>query len=177
MDLLAAFQSYITYAMMAYFSSDGGALVDRQVIINLQDFGCDISSRGLVCPGELSHTRPDWESWIIASTKRRCLFTMYLFDNIFCTQHNLPTFLGEELASLPVPASKILWEISSRDQWEREYNSFLSAWDGGGLTIDELWPAPLGRIEVRRKRVDRWLETVDEFGMMLFAVTSVTHGA
>jgi hypothetical protein len=176
MELLAAFQAYLTYAMMAFFSADGESLIDRQVIINLQDFGCEISSRGLVCPAEVSHSRPDWESWIVASTKRRCLYTMYLFDNLFCTLHDLPTFLGEELESLPVPASKTLWESSTRESWEKEYNSFLNTWDGGGLRIDELWPAPELVAEARRKRVDKWVESVDEFGMMLFAVTSVTHG-
>jgi hypothetical protein len=101
---------------------------------------------------------------------------MYLFDTLFCTLNGLPTFLGEELESLPVPAPKILWEATTRKSWEKEYNSFLNTWDGGGLRIDELWPAPDSAVEARRKRVDKWVESIDEFGMMLYAVTSITHG-
>lgn len=177
MDLLAAFQAYLNYAMMVFFSTDGDTFINRQVLINLQDFGCELAAGGLVCPEELSHTRPRWESWIVCSAKRRCLYTMYLFDNIFCAKHGIPTFIGEELESLPVPAPKVLWECTSRDIWEKEYNDFLSLWEGSGLHIDELWPVPESGREARRKRVDKWLGSVDEFGMMLFAVTSVTHGA
>ena len=163
---------------MVLFFADGqsGELIDRQVVINLQDFACDVASSGLICPAELSQQRPDWESWIIASTKRRALYTMYLFDNIFCSLNGLPTFLGEELESLPAPASKTLWEASNRAVWKIEYNNHLSAWAGEALRIDELWPAPETSVEERRKRVDKWLGSVDEFGMMIFAVALVTHG-
>ncbi|RWA14926.1 hypothetical protein EKO27_g207 [Xylaria grammica] len=55
-----------------------------------------------------------------------------------------------------------------------------SDWTEGGLRTDELWPVPEDFKEAdvikRRNRVDRWLEGVDEFGTMLYAVTSCTHG-
>jgi hypothetical protein len=163
--------------MLLFFAGDTtGQLIDRQVMINLQDFACIVASSGLVCPAELSHESPDWESWIIAATKRRALYTMYMFDNVFCSLNGLPTLLGEELESLPAPASKSLWEASDREVWSTEYNNHLNEWPGGGLRIDELWPAPEAGLEERRKRIDKWLGSVDEFGMMLFAVTSVTHG-
>jgi hypothetical protein len=174
-DLLAAFQAYLTYALMAFFSPEGSSIVDRQVMINLQDFGSEAASRGLVCPAEISQARPDWESWIVASTKRRTLFTMYLFDNLFCTLNGIPTFLGKEIDGLPAPAAKILWECRNRATWEKEYNFFLNSWDGSGLTIDELWPDLEGGTDTRKRRVDKWVESVDEFGMMLYAITSVTH--
>ena len=177
MDQLAAFQAYLIYAMVLFFAEDQSRqLIDRQVMINIQDFACDVASSGLVCPAELSHQRPDWESWIVASAKRRSLYTMYLFDNIFCSLNGLPTFLGEELESLPAPASKTLWEASNRAVWETEYNHHLSEWPGGALQIHELWPAPETGVKERKKRVDKWLGSVDEFGMMIFAVTLGTHG-
>jgi hypothetical protein len=163
--------------MILFFADDQpGELIDRQVMINLQDFACDIASSGLVCPAELSQQRPHWESWIVASTKQRSLYTTYLFDNLFCSLNGLPTFLGEELESLPAPASKSLWESSNRATWTIEYNKHLNEWPGGPLRIDELWPAPESGIQERRKRVDKWLGSVDEFGMMLFAITLATHG-
>lgn len=177
MDLLAAFQSYLIYAMMAFFSSDNDeSPVNRETMINLQEFACDITCTGLVCRGELSNARPDWESWIVASTKRRSLYTMYMFDSVFSSLEGLPSFIAEELESLPAPSSKALWEASRRNVWEREYNLHLSSWEFGGLTINELWPLPATGAEERRERVSRWLRSVDEFGMMMFAVTSITHG-
>jgi hypothetical protein len=56
----------------------------------------------------------------------------------------------------------------------------LAEWDEGSLCIDELWPIPEGigesLIAKRRHRVDNWLENLDEFGIMLYTVTSCTHG-
>src|ERR1700744_63305 len=130
MNLLAAFQAYLTYAMGLFFSAlPDESLIDRQDTINLQEFASDISSTGLVCPAELAHARPDWESWIVASAKRRTLYTMYMFDNIFCSVNGLPSFLGEELESLPASASKSLWEAPGREVWEKEYNRYLSIWE------------------------------------------------
>jgi hypothetical protein len=176
-DQLAAFQAYLIYSMMLFFSPQyGQSLIDRQVMVNLLDFACDMATTGVVCPAEIANSRPDWESWIVACTKRRTLYTLYFFDNIFCTARGLPTFIGEELASLPAPARKTLWEASDRTAWEKRYTIHLTEWPDGALRIDELWPGPeLGKDE-RRRRVDRWLETVDEFGMMLFTVTHLTHG-
>ena len=108
--------------------------------------------------------------------KRRSLYTTYLFDNLSCSRNELPTFLGEELESLPAPASKTLWEASKRAVRTTEYNTHLSEWPEGSLRIDELWPAPETSIEERRKKVDRWLESVDEFNMILWAITLATHG-
>jgi hypothetical protein len=162
---------------MLFFSAQyGQPLIDRQVMINLLDFACNISTTGLICPAEMSNARPDWESWIVSSAKCRTLYTLYFFDNIFCSAHDLPTFLGEELESLPAPARKNLWEASDRSLWEKRYNMHLTEWPCGALRIDELWPGPELGSDERRRRVDRWLESVDEFGMMLFTVTHITHG-
>ena len=177
MNQLAAFQAYLMYAIMLFFAdSQLGQLIDRQVMINLQDFACEVANSGLVCPEELSHSRPEWESWIVASIKRRALYTMYMFDNVFCSRNGLPSFLGEELEGLLAPASKTLWEASERAAWNIGYNRYLHDWPSGGLRIDDLWPPPETGSEGRRKRVEKWLTDVDEFGMMLFAVTLVTHG-
>jgi hypothetical protein len=178
MGQLSAFQAYLIYSMMLFFSSPyGQSLIDRQIMINLLDFACDVSVAGLVCPAEVSKIRPDWESWIIACAKRRTLYTLYLFDNVFCSAHNLPTFLGEELESLPAPARKSLWEAADRKVWEQTYMAHLTEWPDGGLRIDELWPDLSQDSREKQQRVDRWLQSVDEFGMMLFAVTHITHSA
>jgi hypothetical protein len=183
LDLLGAFQAYLIYAIMLFFSPlhpatpNASPLITRETMINLQDLACTITNTGLACPAELTHSRPDYESWIVADTKRRTLYTMYMFDTIFSSLEGLPSFIAEELAGLPAPASKALWEAKGNAEWEREYNLHLGNWEGKGLTIDELWPIPVRTaVEARRGRVDRWLSDVDEFGMMLFAVTSVTHG-
>lgn len=176
-DQLAAFQAYLIYSMMLFFSPKYGQIhIGRQVMVNLLDFACDAATTGVGCPAELTNSLPDWESWIVACTKRRTLYTVYFFDNVFCTTHDLPTVLGVELESLPAPAGKTLWEASNRTLWEERYTAHLAEWPDGALRIDELWPGPEVNRDERRRRVDRWLETVDEFGMMMFTVTHLTHG-
>ncbi|OKL60518.1 hypothetical protein UA08_04290 [Talaromyces atroroseus] len=181
MALLAAFQAYLIYCMVLFFTLNRGSdPFLRQAIMNLQELACSSSHRGLVCTAEEQHARPRWEAWIVAEAKRRTLYAMYLFDSILSAQDGLPTFLGTELYGLPAPTSKYLWRAQTRREWERAYNVYLADWVNGGLYIHELWPIPAdldesGILE-RRNRVDQWLGHVDEFGTMMYAVTSCTHG-
>ncbi|KAF2970908.1 hypothetical protein GQX73_g2704 [Xylaria multiplex] len=90
----------------------------------------------------------------------------------------LPTFVGTELTGLPAPANRALWRAQTRCEWEDSYNSHLADWSDA-FRIDELWSTPEdfeeGDVIKRQSRVDHWLEGVDEFGTMLYAVTSCTH--
>lgn len=180
--LFATFQAYLIYTLVLYFrlnqSCDGGFF--RTAMTCLQDLACSSARRGLVCAADQRRVRPRWEEWITAEAKRRTLFVMYLFDSSLSTREGLPTFFGTELAGLPAAGSRFLWRASSRSEWEREFNIHLAEWADGGLTIDELWPMPedldeagIGR---RKERVDRWLEGLDDFGTMLYAITCCTHG-
>lgn len=182
MSLLAAFQAYLIYTMVLFFRlSQGPSSFFRGAMMSLQELACSCSQRGLVCAADESHARPRWEEWIVAEAKRRTLYVMYLFDSVLSAQENLPTFLGVELRGLPAPASKALWEAQNRGGWEKEFNTFLAEWTERGLTIDELWPVPADydepAIARRQSRVDRWLESLDEYGTMMFAVTGCTHGS
>lgn len=177
---LAAFQAYLIYSMVLFFQlGQGSGPVLRQAMINLQEIACLSAQRGLICSAEQQRARPSWEAWIMAEAKRRTLYVMYMFDSVLSAQDGLPTFLGTELRGLPAPASKALWEAKSRRSWETAYNLHLAEWIEEGLHIDELWPVPPEADEEKiantRSRVDQWLQHIDEFGTMLYAVTSCTH--
>lgn len=177
---LAAFQAYLIYSMVLFFQlGQGSGAVLRQAMINMQEIACSSAQRGLICPAEQQRARPRWEAWIMAEAKRRTLFVMYMFDSVLSTHDGLPTFLGTELRGLPAPASKALWESRTQHNWETAYNSHLAEWIEEGLHIDELWPVPPDMdeesVSKRRSRVDQWLQGIDEFSTMLYAVTSCTH--
>ncbi|KAJ0422941.1 hypothetical protein BJY00DRAFT_299904 [Aspergillus carlsbadensis] len=179
--LFAAFQAYLVYAMVLFFQlNQDGDRQFRDIMTKLQELACASAQNGLVCAADEQRTRPRWEEWIITEAKRRTLYVMYLFDSILSSQEGLPTLLGVELHGLPAPADKLLWQASSRYEWEREYNIHLADWMEGGLTIDELWPTPAGFDESalarRNARVDHWLENLDEYGTMLSAIMQCTHG-
>lgn len=179
---LAAFQAYLIYTMVLFFRLDTVACTNtfRQAMTDLQELACSSSRRGLVCAADQRRVRPRWEEWVIVETKRRTLFVMYLFDSILCTQEGLPVFLGTELKGLPAPSSKSLWQAQTRYDWEKAYNTYMADWTDGVFTIDELWPIPSdmddNHISQRRSRVDHWLENIDEFGTMLYAIMNCTHG-
>lgn len=178
---LAAFQAYLIYAMVLFFRlGDGTKAFLRQAMMNLQEIACSTCRLGLTCLAEQQGTRPKWEAWILAEAKRRTLFAMYLFDSALSRQDGLPTFLGTELQGLLAPGMKRLWGAPSRRDWEIKYNAHLADWSDGFLHIEELWPMPSDweeeRIVNRRRRVDLWLENLDEYGTMMYAVTSCTHG-
>ncbi|KAI0404166.1 hypothetical protein F4802DRAFT_255909 [Xylaria palmicola] len=179
--LLCAFQAYLIFTMVLFFRL--GQIANpflRQAVMNLQELACASAKSGLVCEAEQQRLRPRWESWIVAEANRRTLYTMYLFDGVLSDHDGLPTFVGTELRGLPAPAGRSLWRAQMRLDWEAAYNAHLADWSEGGFRIDELWRTPedLDETDVirRRNRVDHWLEGVDEFGTMLYAVTSSTHG-
>ncbi|KAJ5525644.1 hypothetical protein N7494_012294 [Penicillium frequentans] len=181
LSLLGAFQAYLIYCLALFFKLHQGPQNQlRSAMMNLQTLAHLSSKQGLMCVADQDRTRPKWEEWIVTETKRRTLYVMYLFDSVLSTQEALPTFLATELLGLPSSASKLLWHARSRSEWEREYNIHLAEWTDKSLTIDELWPVPPDMdapdIARRSRRVDHWLEEIDEFGTMLYAVTSCTHG-
>jgi hypothetical protein len=182
MELLATFQAYLVYAMALFLRLEqASTLFLRQAMMNLQDLAWMTTRQGIVCVAEQQHVRPKWEEWIVTEAKRRTLYVMYMFDEVISKQEGIPTFLGVELVGLPASGSKSLWTADARQEWQKRYNLHLADWPDGGLCIDELWaiPSELGEDDVakRRSRVEQWLEDLDEFGMMIYAVTSCTHGS
>jgi hypothetical protein len=165
---------------MGYFSpisDSGAALVTHLTVVQLQELAATVAASGLISGAELSHTRPSWESWIVASAKRRTMYVFYLFNTVFNAMSALPTYVAEELRGLPVPASRNLWDAEDRREWEREYDRHLATWkEEGELKISELWLSEETGTPERRSRIERWVQDVDEFGMMLFAVCTHIHG-
>ncbi|KAI1176765.1 hypothetical protein F4777DRAFT_240936 [Nemania sp. FL0916] len=179
--LLCAFQAYLILTMVLFFRLEQIASPFlRQAMMNLQELACASAKSGLVCEAEQQGLRPRWESWIVAEANRRTLYTMYFLDGILSAHDGLPVFVGLELRGLTAPAGHALWRAQTRSDWEALYNTHLAEWSEGGLRIDELWAPPddFDHADVikRQDRVDHWLEGVDEFGTLLYAVTSSTHG-
>ena len=145
-------------------------------MVTLHELAFRTAQAGLVSQAELARSRPTWESWIIVSAKRRAIFAFYLFSSVYNADNYVPNFLAEELREVYVPDAKRLWGARGRDEWEREYSQYLSEWEDGLMMISELWLSPDTGSTGRRERIDRWVQSADEFGMMLFAVCVHLHG-
>lgn len=175
--LLGAFQAYLLYSMALYFWCGQSGLRDN--VTALQQLASMAISQGVTTATQPWNS-PDWNLWALSEAKRRTTFTMYLFDNLLCATDGLPMFVATELAGLSAPAPGSLWNATSLDAWQRSHNAYLRACDGVVLQINELWSLPPGfsadQACLRRERVSAWLQQVDEYGMMLFAVATSTHG-
>lgn len=148
-------------------------------MINLQELFSAMPLTGLGTAGESFHrTRPSWESWIIAEAQLRTLYTMYMFDNVFSFCQNTTAYIATELCGLPAPSPRVLWGAASGDEWGVEYERFLAAWPSDIPRIEDFWPHQTEAIaKERRERIDRWVESVDEFGMFMFATHIMTHSS
>ncbi|KAJ7157851.1 C6 finger domain protein [Mycena crocata] len=177
--LLSACQAYLLYSIHFFFDpdSESPAMIDTTTIINLQELASAMSLTGMHSSDAVHRIRPTWESWIMAEAKRRTLYTMYMFDNVFNFSQNTDSYTATELGKLPLPSNKTLWAASTKDEWESEYERHVAAWPSSIPRLEDLWPHPVIAVaQDRRERADRWLESVDEFGMFMFAVSSITHG-
>lgn len=175
--LLGAFQAYLLYTMALYFRC--GQCGVRDNVMDLQQLASMLFAQGATTVVQPWNS-PDWKLWILAEATRRTTFTMYLFDNLLCAVDNLPMFVATELSGLSAPAPRSAWDAASLDAWQRAHNTYMSASDGVALQVKELWALPPGftddQARRRQERTSAWLQRVDEYGMMFFAVTTSTHG-
>ncbi|KAM4055766.1 fungal zn(2)-Cys(6) binuclear cluster domain-containing protein [Hirsutella rhossiliensis] len=179
LDILASFQAYLIYCIMAYFfplRQPSIEVVDDDTMAVLQEMAFRTAQSGLICRAGLSRRCPNWESWIVAAAKGRALLAFYLFSNVYNAERLLPNFVAAELRDVAAPGAKRLWAAASRAEWEREYAEHLAVWHDGPFRISELWKSPETGSAARRERIDRWVQTVDEFGMMLFTICAHVHG-
>lgn len=179
-ERFAAFQAHLVYCMVLFFRfSESSRHIRRQSMVDLQTLACASSRDGLVCIAAEASVSPQWESWVIAEAKRRTLFTMYIFDSLLSAEEGAPSFIGTELEGLPGPASRQLWTAPTYKDWKAALDAHRTEWIED-FCVDELWPTPTdfdqSQILMRRRRVDQWLEDVDEYGTMLYAVTCTTYG-
>jgi hypothetical protein len=180
MELFSAFQACLIYSMILFFELVPRSMPFlRQAIINLQEIACATSRQGLAFISEQTPGGfPEREIWHVIEAKRRTLYTMYFLDNLLSAADGLPTYIGHELRGLHAPSSKKLWE-ANHTEWEKEYEDHRLEWGSSRFLLDELWPVDPGTGEYftkrRQKRIGIWVKDVDEFGMMLYAVTSCTY--
>ncbi|KAJ7166590.1 hypothetical protein C8R46DRAFT_899326 [Mycena filopes] len=177
--LLGACQAYLLYSIHLFFSTDpdGSAMINTAAMINLQELASAMSLTGLQPPNVQQHTRPSWELWIISEAKRRTLYTSYMFENAWNFMHGTTSYIATELGNLPLPSCKGPWAATTKETWSVEYSRSIAEWPfDDPPRLEDLWAHPdEAVVKERRARTDRWVESADEFGMFLFAVSSITH--
>lgn len=137
--------------------------------------------------GELENTRPGWEEWVLTESKRRyalvcscqeeylannnpfaltcrTLLALYMFDASWHFSRGMETLTSYELAELPLPTVRHLWEGTDRSKWEYDYEGYLTALNGQRLPrIQDAWPPNVSLAE-------EWYAGMDSFGVTLLAL-------
>ncbi|RDW65850.1 Zn(II)2Cys6 transcription factor domain-containing protein [Aspergillus mulundensis] len=173
-SLLAVLQAVTIYIIILLFPAGGSrpTLPDVNLFRKVQDLVNHTASTGLFLQEEREQMRPDWSAWVHVTSKRRAVLSLYLIHWAYAVFHGIPSFNCRELAFMPAPAAKILWQAQSEQEWNSIYIKWLARWDGHGYIqgeYDQIRPG----IKMQ-PRAEKWLEETDEFGMIMISIVNAT---
>lgn len=169
LELLCAAQAYIIYSIVLLFvdSAERDHTKDQEVILKLQDITLDLASTGLFLKAEKDFTMPTWQEWILMAAKRRTVLVSHLICWAWSVSNGYPDFLCREIGFMPTVEAKTLWQARDEGGFHQSYATWLANWTDGPHTMQELMLISPG-VELP-ERTERWLQDVDELGMMLMS--------
>lgn len=166
-EMLSAAQAYILYAIIFLFADNStrNHVEDQKVILKLQDFTLDLALAGLLLKAEKDSRVPEWQDWILMAARRRTVLVFHQICWAWSVIHSYPQFMCHEIAFMPTVESKILWQARTENEFQQSYTTWLPKWRDGLHIMQELILIDTeGELP---ERMERWLEDVDELGMML----------
>ena len=170
-DLVPAAQSLLLLLIILFFGFETSLTpplsLQAELLVETWDIKQTLATTGLFLDEELEHRKPaSWRDWITVSLKRRIIMSFNHLEWAWSVIHGYPALTCFELAPLPAPAAKYLWQAADQPTWERLYREWLWKWrDEGGYKMVEFFDInPSGSLN---RRSDMWFAEADEFGMML----------
>lgn len=137
-------------------------------MMGLQDMSLALMKSGLLLNAETQSIVPSWEAWIAVASKRRAIQASHTLMWAWSLHHKYPPFGCREVAFMPTPSPKSLWQARDDEEWKGHYSRWLEYWrNGGPHRLEELMLIKPG-IEID-ERTQRWLGEADEFGLLLMS--------
>ncbi|KAH6722103.1 C6 finger domain-containing protein [Leptodontidium sp. MPI-SDFR-AT-0119] len=174
-ESLAALQAITIYAiMLAFPAKDQKSIpfLDTALFSEIQQVVRHTALSGMVLQEENENIMPSWEAWVHVTSKRRAVLTLYLLHWAYSVYHHVPSFNCDELAYIPAPAPKYLWQATSEGQWEELYVRWLAQWQGRQYLQHEFISVAPGPF--LDERTQMWLEDTDEFGILFLSIINAT---
>jgi hypothetical protein len=166
-EMLSAAQAYVLYAILFLFTDSiaRNHAEDQEVILKLQDLTLDLALAGLLLEAEKDSRVPSWNEWILMAARRRTVLVSHQICWAWSVIHSYPQFMCREIGFMPTVESKTLWQARTESEFQQSYTTWLAKWTDGLHIMQELMLIePEGDLP---ERTERWLEDVDELGMML----------
>ncbi|RPB04843.1 hypothetical protein L873DRAFT_1758446 [Choiromyces venosus 120613-1] len=163
-EKIGVLQAALIYGLIRHFEND--PTFDKAAMDSMETMAVNVSLAGLVAKGELEGTRPVWEDWIIAESKRRTMIALYMLDGSFHYARNIPTFTCSDLRDLLLPTLTTLWQSRERSKWEYEYENYLS--DLRGRSLPKV--ADILSTESAYFSIEEWISGMDNFGVTVLAM-------
>ncbi|KAI9154833.1 Ketoreductase CTB6 [Paramyrothecium foliicola] len=170
-SLVATLQSLVIYAIII-LSPDKGwrprTSTDYRIFHRLRFTVQEVVGGGLFLQEERDCSRPTWEAWIAVTSKRRAILSLYLLHWAYSIFHCINSYDCQELAFMPAPAAKVLWQAATEHEWDLRYKKWLARWDGQPYLQGEFFSIVPGVL--LNARADRWLAETDEFGLIMMGI-------
>lgn len=171
--LLASLQSIVIYLLLLIFPTPlqtSQSLISPGLFVQIQTMGHYVASTGLTLHEESTNSRPVWAIWSLIEAKRRAMCSLYLVHWAYSIYHSQVRFdCGRDLARMPGPGAKFLWNASNEQSWNALYERWLEQWDEGR---DFMFAEFMGIDPevVMNRRAEIWLEDADELGFLMLSL-------
>ncbi|KAI1827027.1 hypothetical protein F4861DRAFT_536502 [Xylaria intraflava] len=174
--LLAAMQSLLMLLTILVFPTSRQttlSIVPGHIFAGVRDMAFYVLSTGLTLHEEAASIRPTWRLWAHMEAKRRTLVLIYFLHWAYSVHHGTRHLNCLQLARVPAPAPKWLWQATDEKTWMGLYTRWLVMWDGSGLKYYELFLVEDG--PVMDSRAEMWFEDADELGLLMMAMLNTTR--
>lgn len=145
---------------------------DATIFREIQRIIYDVVKTGLFLQEEKEQARPSWNTWIHVTSKRRAVLSLYITHWAYSVFHEAQGFDCRDLAFMPAPAAKVLWQAGTEEEWNTLYIRWLARWDGRGFLQGEFDKIRPGI--VMPPRAEKWLEETDEFGFIMISISKAS---
>jgi hypothetical protein len=169
--LVAALQALVIYILII-LSPDKtwkpSSSTDYRVFHRIRRTVQEVVNSSLYLQEEREELCPSWDNWIVVTSKRRAILSLYLLHWAYSVFHGVQCYDCQELGFMPAPAARVLWQAGSEPEWNVLYRKWLRRWDGKLYLQGEFFSIEPG--VMLNTRAERWLAETDEFGLIMMGI-------
>ncbi|KAL2068185.1 hypothetical protein VTL71DRAFT_16283 [Oculimacula yallundae] len=170
-ELLSMLQAMTVFIILRISDPDSGTIdFDNSLVETMTLIAIRLERSGFLCDGEVHGYRPTWEEWILMESKRRTVIILFLICLLFEISPNQGGKAMAGLMPLPLPATKLLWQAKTENEWTMLYDDMLLQRQGRGyLSYADLMilGRDTGGVNEKLGDLNRWYTNLDPLGILV----------